>query len=72
MTDRLTGCRVVFDQDIREDDAEHILNAIRMIRGVAGVDTSENITSVADITAQIREDNKWRDRIVQMMRYSRH
>jgi hypothetical protein len=34
MTDRYNSLTVVLDRDIREDDAEHILNAIRMIKGV--------------------------------------
>lgn len=34
MTDRLKGCLVAFDRDIREDDAQEIINAIKMIKGV--------------------------------------
>ncbi len=37
MTQRLKGLTVAFEQDIREDDAEALINAIRMIRGVASV-----------------------------------
>lgn len=37
MTDRLIGCAVVFERDIREDDAESILAALRHIRGVRTV-----------------------------------
>jgi hypothetical protein len=33
MSDRLKGCIVSFDHDIREDDAEFYLNAIRAIKG---------------------------------------
>ncbi len=40
MTDRLKGLVVAFDKDIREDDAECIINAILMIKGVSGVHTS--------------------------------
>lgn len=41
MTNRLKGCVVVFENDIREDDAEEgVMNAIRCIRGVAAVTTS--------------------------------
>lgn len=35
MTDRLKGVEVIFDKDYREDDAERLLDAIRMLRGVA-------------------------------------
>lgn len=40
MTDNYKGCTVVFDKDVREDDAEFILNAIRMIKGVLSVSFS--------------------------------
>jgi hypothetical protein len=37
MTDRLKGCTVTFEHEIRDDDAEPILEAIRQLRGVADV-----------------------------------
>jgi hypothetical protein len=37
MTDRLKGFTVVLTTDIREDDAEEIAQAIRMIKGVLEV-----------------------------------
>ncbi len=37
MTDRLKGFIVHLDHDMREDDAEHVLAAIRMIKCVATV-----------------------------------
>ena len=37
MTDRLNGCTVIFAKDIREDDAEQILNAMRCIKNVLKV-----------------------------------
>lgn len=37
MTDRHAGYVVTLDRDIREDDAEAVLNAIRMVKGVASV-----------------------------------
>ena len=40
MTNRLKGLTVAFEKDIREDDAEGIINAILMIRGIANVTTS--------------------------------
>jgi hypothetical protein len=40
MTDRFKGCVVTFETDIREDDAECLLTAIRCIRGVASVTPS--------------------------------
>ncbi len=39
MTDRLKGFIVMLDEDIREDDAQPILDAIRQIRHVQSVAT---------------------------------
>ncbi len=38
MTDRVKGITISLEQDVRTDDIEPILNAIRQIRGVADVD----------------------------------
>jgi hypothetical protein len=40
MTDRVKGFTVTLDQDYRDDDVEGILNAVRMIHGVAHVEPS--------------------------------
>ncbi|HUT90116.1 MAG TPA: hypothetical protein VMY37_11505 [Thermoguttaceae bacterium] len=40
MTDRLKGCVVVFDEDIREDDAEPLMAAIAQLRGVLSIQPS--------------------------------
>ncbi|HEY1956712.1 MAG TPA: hypothetical protein VGH28_13925 [Polyangiaceae bacterium] len=40
MTDRVKGCWVAFDCDIRTDDVEPLLNAIRHLRHVQAVTTS--------------------------------
>ena len=40
MTDRLKGCIVAFEKDIREDDARPLLAAIRQLKGVASVSIS--------------------------------
>lgn len=37
MTDRLKGLTVTFDRNIRDDDAELIINAVLMIKGVQDV-----------------------------------
>ena len=37
MTDRYHSIVVVLEKDMREDDAEYTLNAIRMIKGVLSV-----------------------------------
>lgn len=38
MTDRHAGYVVTLDRDIREDDAEATIAALRQIKGVAGVE----------------------------------
>lgn len=38
MTDRHAGYVVTLENDIREDDAKAIINAIRMVKGVVSVD----------------------------------
>jgi len=38
MTDRVKGFVISLDHDIREDDCEYILNAIKMIKGVVNVE----------------------------------
>lgn len=37
MTDRHAGYIVTLADDVREDDAEHVINALRMIKGVLNV-----------------------------------
>ncbi len=38
MTDRYYALTVLLEKDVREDDAEHILHAIRMVKGVLKVE----------------------------------
>lgn len=52
MTDRLKGCTVVFKKDTREDDAERMLDAIRMVTGV--LDVVPVIAEMADVFAEAR------------------
>jgi len=44
MTDRYNALTVVFDKDIRSDDAERLINAIKMIKGVLSVEP--NVSNV--------------------------
>ena len=46
MTDRYNTLTVVLEHEIREDDAEHLLNAIRMLKGVLSV--SGNVSDMTD------------------------
>lgn len=56
MTDRYNALTVVLERDIREDDAEHILKAIGMIRGVLSV-----TPNIADMEAHIAEQRVRRE-----------
>ncbi len=50
MSDRIKGCTVVFTEDMRDDDAESLFNAIRMIKGVG--DVTPSITTADDWLAR--------------------
>jgi len=38
MTDRIQGFAVTLNHDMREDDVEHVVNALKMVKGVAAVE----------------------------------
>ena len=52
MTDRFHSLTVVLERDMREDDAEALIDAIRMFRGVIGVDG--NVTCIDSHIAEKR------------------
>lgn len=54
MTDRYHSIAVVLKKDVREDDAEFILNAIRMIKGVLSVKphVSDHVAHMAEERAK--------------------
>lgn len=56
MTDRISSITVVLENDIRTDDAESLLNAISMLKGVISVagNVSDFETHVA--TARAKRD----------------
>lgn len=56
MTNRLKGCTVVFDADIREDDAESILQAIAHVVHVGQVIPSVTTTDDHLARARVRLD----------------
>lgn len=51
MTDRHRSVLVVLDRDVRSDDLEVVLSAIRMIKGVASVEPGP-VTDVRDHLAR--------------------
>lgn len=66
MTDRHAGYVVTLADDIREDDAEATINAIRQIKGVIGVQPV--VSDPAMLLAEMRANVKWRERIYTMLR----
>lgn len=68
MTDRLNGVTITFEKDIRDDDAEAILNAMRMIRGVAHVEP--NIVTSEDWMAQMQVKTDIRTKLYDFIKNS--
>ena len=56
MTDRFHSLTVVLERDIREDDAEALMGAIKTLRGVLSVRGE-----VADMTSVMAEDRARRE-----------
>ena len=65
MTDRFYALTVVLEKDIREDDAEHIINAIRMIKGV--IDVEGNITTPETWMAEERARRELRQKLIEII-----
>lgn len=67
MTDRFKGLVVTFEHPVREDDAEALIQAIKMLKGVIGVapvlenvDDQINRTQIRDELGQKLIDLVWR------------
>lgn len=58
MTDRHTGYVVTLAVPIREDDAEHTLNAVRQIKGVVSVDPIVR-EPFSETATKTRRDMQW-------------
>ncbi len=56
MTDRHTGYVVALDKDMREDDAEAILAAISMIKGVLAVEPVDSDPAAAITRMRVRSE----------------
>lgn len=56
MTTKLKGLTVVFENDIREDDAEKIILAIAQLRGVLSVGGIEQNTNDYLARTRIRQE----------------
>ena len=65
MTDRFNALTVVLENDIRSDDAEVLLSAIRQLRGVLSV--SGNVTSIDVHIAQERAKHDLGRRLLEVI-----
>ncbi len=59
MTDRIKGLTVSLSYDIRDDDCQPIINAIRMIKGIEDVEM--HVTDVHDWIARKHVKSELRD-----------
>ena len=62
MTDRIKGLSVSLTHDIRDDDCECIINAIKMIKGVSNV--KPHISNINDWMARQHIKEELRDKII--------
>jgi len=66
MTDRYATLTVALDHDIRDDDAEHLVNAIKMMRGVA--DVSGHVNNMEVWTAHARIRREWGEKLHEVLK----
>lgn len=65
MTDRHAGYLVTLAADLRDTEAEAILNALRMVKGVVGV---EPVVSSPELhIARMRVDQRWREKLIELV-----
>lgn len=66
MTDRYNYLTVALSHDMRDDDAQSLIEAIKMLRGVSGVEP--NVTDCSNWTAQIRANDEWRNKLITILK----
>jgi len=66
MTTRYSGFIVALSQDMREDDLEAVLTALRMIKGVMRVEPlmPDSQSSIAEM----RRDQAWKDSLMMLLK----
>ena len=69
MTDRINSLHVTLKNDVRDDDCQHIVNAIQMIKGVMAVHM--NVTDHADRVAQDRVRSELHEKLFNVIYPSR-
>ena len=65
MTDRYNALTVVLDKNMRQDDAEGLIQAIEMMRGVASV--KPNVADVESHIAYEKARNELRSRVMDFL-----
>ena len=65
MTDRIKGFTVALDNDIRIDDVEFIMNAIKMVKGVNNVEPL--VSDSSDFIARSRYKSEVQTKIFKML-----
>jgi len=65
MTDRINALTVVLEKDMRDDDCEVLINAIRCMRNVQSV--TGHVSDIVDHVAEERALQKWREKIYRVL-----
>lgn len=65
MTDRIHSLTVVLESTIREDDAEAIIQAIKMVKGVLSV--SSNVADAESYMAEERARQELGERLMEVL-----
>jgi hypothetical protein len=65
MTDRFNALVVALDKDIREDDAQVLISAIKQLRGVLSVEG--HVASIDSWTAQERVRNELSEKLWEVL-----
>ena len=66
MTERMNGFWVALGDDIRIDDAEATLAAVRQIKGVIAV--NPNVTNGGDWIVEERANAAWRAKLYELLK----
>ena len=62
MTDRYNSLTVILKKDIRDDDAEPLINAIKMFKGVLNV--KGNVSGITSIVAETRVKEEFNEKLL--------
>jgi hypothetical protein len=65
MTAKFNSLTIVLENDVREDDAQTLINAILMLKGVLSVEG--NVSSVTDYVAESRVKTEVRNRLFEII-----